>query len=331
MKYLGHLCKKDPLYNYLTFNILPLTGEKIEKAEFRVHQLNASNHVYLYTEIHSQKRLIGKFFFGVEGRTQETAQKYMHREYNHLMWLRSLGFSSYPHAVAQPYGVNEQLNCVLVEEYSEAIPFTSFLADGAKGKKTRLLYQKLTALAYFLAQLHNNTACNEKVYFEQEANYFIRLIKKLSLSHYLEEEEASYFKNLLNEWKCKHFMHQDVQVIVHGDPTPANILFGNGLSVVAIDLERMKRRDRVFDVGRVVGEIKHFFMREGHGELAEPLIGHFLWEYCCHFPDREEAFRSITKRVPFYLGMTLLRIARNGWVSPSYRKDLLREAASNLM
>ena len=55
----------------------------------------------------------------------------------------------------------------------------------------------------------------------------------------------------------------------------------------------------------------HFFLQNtGNKYAAEPFIGHFLWEYSCHFPDREQTFRSITRRVPFYMGITLLRIAR---------------------
>lgn len=49
-------------------------------------------------------------------------------------------------------------------------------------------------------------------------------------------------------------MREDSRVIVHGDVTPANILFGDGPWVIAIDLERMKTADRVLDVGRVAGE-----------------------------------------------------------------------------
>jgi hypothetical protein len=63
---------------------------------------------------------------------------------------------------------------------------------------------------------------------------------------------------------------------------------------------------------------------------AEPFIGHFLWEYWGHFPDRQDAFRSITRRIPFYLGITLLRIARNSWVGCEYRRRLLDEAKNNL-
>jgi Ser/Thr protein kinase RdoA (MazF antagonist) len=117
---------------------------------------------------------------------------------------------------------------------------------------------------------------------------------------------------------------------VHGDVTPSNILFGEGLWVIAIDLERMKYADRVFDVGRVVGELKHFFLQHADGREAEPFIGHFLWEYACHFPDRASAFASVTRRLPFHMGLTLLRIARNSWISSNHRERLIAEAQTVL-
>ena len=85
--------------------------------------------------------------------------------------------------------------------------------------------------------------------------------------------------------------------------------------------------DRVFDVGRIAGELKHFFLMNFPDTFAaEPFIGHFLWEYATHFPDREKAFESVTRRVPFYMGLTLLRIARNFWIDRDYRLQLIGEA-----
>ena len=55
---------------------------------------------------------------------------------------------------------------------------------------------------------------------------------------------------------------------------------------------------------------------------AEPFIG--------HFPDRQRAFASITRRVPFYMGVTLLRIARNSWFNNDYRRILIDEAKNIL-
>jgi hypothetical protein len=38
------------------------------------------------------------------------------------------------------------------------------------------------------------------------------------------------------------------------------------------------------------------------------------------------AFRAITRRIPFYMGITLLRIARNSWIDDDYRWRLVQEA-----
>lgn len=85
-------------------------------------------------------------------------------------------------------------------------------------------------------------------------------------------------------------MWQDQQVLVHGDMTPTNVLFGDGLWVIAMDLERMKTTDRVFDPGRVAAELKHaFLLHGGDDRQAEPFIGHCLGEYACRFPDRQKA------------------------------------------
>jgi aminoglycoside phosphotransferase (APT) family kinase protein len=121
-------------------------------------------------------------------------------------------------------------------------------------------------------------------------------------------------------------MWQDRRVWLHGDATPANFLFGHGLDVGAIDLERVKRGDRVFDVGRVAGELLHAFMLAGSRHRAEPFVGHFLWEYSCHFPDRQRAFDSIRTRVPFYMATNLLRIAANSYVHEAHADRLVRQA-----
>src|SRR6266700_2818012 len=64
---------------------------------------------------------------------------------------------------------------------------------------------------------------------------------------------------------------QHRHVWLHGDATPANFLFGCDMDVAAIDLERMRRGDRMFDVGRVAGELQHAFMSAvGDRHRAEP-------------------------------------------------------------
>jgi hypothetical protein len=331
MKYLGHLPQPDPLYGYFKNDILPQLGVAGISPDFRVFNMPGSNHVYIYEELVSRTRLVGKFFDGIAGRTHETAVHHMEREFGNLHYLRSLGFAGYPHYVARPLGRNASLDCVLVEEFCTGEPLDAFLirAFGVGGGDA--LFEKLTALAAFLAALHNRTASAEKVDVNRDCAYFDRIMDQLKKWGHIGWDEAEDFHRLKEQWRSRGFMWEDNQVTVHGDVTPANILFGDGLWVIVIDLERMKRADRVFDVGRLAAEIRHFFMLyAGNPWQAEPFIGHFLWEYAGHFPDRQGAFSSITGRIPFHMGMTFLRIARNSWITGPYRRLLLDEARRTL-
>ena len=87
----------------------------------------------------------------------------------------------------------------------------------------------------------------------------------------------------------------------------------------------------MFDVGRVAGELQHAFMQTPDGwRGGERFIGHFLWEYACHFPDRHQAFGSITGRLPYYMALNLLRIAANDYLDPDYRHQLVGQAKNLL-
>jgi len=331
MNYLGHLSQSDPLYGYLRYDILPQLGVKDRRPAFRVFKIWASNHVYLYEDRFSQTRVIGKFFGAVSDRSGEVAHRRMEREFNNLAHLRSRGFAGYPHYIARPLGCNGSLNFLLVEEYCYGTPLTDFIMKAIKENARGNLFQKLAALAYFLATLHNKTAVGDRVDFNRDCAYFDRVLEQLQKWRHIAWDEAREFYGLKERWRERGFMGEDNQVLLHGDVTPPNLLFGDGLWVIGIDLERMKLGDRVFDVGRVAAEIKHFFMHcTGNKWLAEPFIGHFLWEYAGHFPNRDSAFAAVTRRVPFHMGISLLRIARNSWINDRYRRQLIDEAKNTL-
>jgi hypothetical protein len=331
MKDCGYLSRGDPFYGYLCHDILPQLGFPDVFPDFRVYGILASNHVYLYEDPQRRIRIIGKFFGDISDRSSGTAHRHMLKEFDNLCLLRGIGFTGYPHYVARPLGHNAALNCVLVEEFCHGVPLSEFIFHVIRQKDRGILFEKLTALAYFLATMHNRTAMGDRVDFNRDCAYFERIIDQLRNWGHMEWEEGEAFHRLKERWREKGFMWEDNQVLVHGDVTPTNILFGDGLWVIAIDLERMKQADRVFDVGRVAAEIKHFFMQyAGDGWLAEPFIGHFLWEYASHFPERDSAFAAITRRVPFHMGMTFLRIARNSWIDGPYRRRLLDQARATL-
>jgi aminoglycoside phosphotransferase (APT) family kinase protein len=328
---LGHLSANDPLRHYLQTEILPQLGGSAASADFRVFRLGERTATCLYEERATGLRVVGKFFARpYEPGTAHTQQR-MDREYDNLRLLESSGLAGYPHNVVRPLGRNAALSSVLVEEYIADPRLGQFFDAASRTGERTALFAKLTALAYFLASLHNRTANGLGVDFGEDGRYLNRLVGHLLEQHTLGANEAQEFYWLRDRWAEQPRMWADQQVLVHGDATPANFLMGGGLQVTAIDLERMKRADRVFDIGRIAGELQHAFLQAtGDKYDAEPFIGHFLWEYACHFPDRHSAFRSICERVPFQMALTLLRIARNHWISREHRQRLIEEARLTL-
>jgi len=165
--------------------------------------------------------------------------------------------------------------------------------------------------------------------FHKVCRYFEAVLTQLGTLP--SPSEKSRLQALCGSYRQDLQMYQDQEVLVHGDATPANFLFGDGRRVVTFDLEKMQRTDRVFDVGRVTGELQHYFLcHTGNKYAAEPFISGFLREYAGYFPDCGSAFISVTRRLPFYMGMNLLRIARNSYLPLDYRKHLVGEAILTL-
>ncbi len=330
-RYLGHLSHSDPLYAYIQVHIAPQLGFDSPGADYRVFKFTCSQAVYLYEERQGRVRIVVKFHGqhspGSALHSRTTGEK----EYCDLLYLRSLGFTSTPHYVVRPLGYNPAIGNALVVEYLEGDQLCTVVGDALLHGNRDRLYNKLSALAHFLATLHNRTAGEWRVNHQDTHDYAGRLIDSLVTRRGLARADSDELYFLRDQWRAKSCMWEDRAVLVHGDATPSNFLFGRGRHTMAIDVERMKWADRVFDLGRLCGELKHFFFQAtGDAHAAEPFIGHFLWEYCCHFPDRTSAFVAITRRAPFHMGITLLRIARNSWIDWEYRWRLVQEAKAIL-
>ncbi|SOD74226.1 phosphotransferase family enzyme [Jatrophihabitans sp. GAS493] len=326
-KFVGYVPRHDRLYDYLRGILVDRMGIHNPHPAFRAFRLVGSNEVYGYEEKASGARLICKFYGPKFGWDSDRASHAAHQEYESLQTLRSFNLVGSPHHVIAPLGVNRDINSVLAVEYYPGEQFSQAIARSIHQRDSSHLFWRLKALAYFLATQHNRTANGDGVNFDADTRYFNRVVGRLRRDDRVGAWDVDEFEWLRDRWRERARMWQDQQVWLHGDATPANFLFGNGLDVAAIDLERMKRGDRMFDVGRIAGELQHSFMSAtGDRRRAEPFIGHFLWEYSCHFPDRDSAFASITARAPYYMGMNLLRIARNDYISSEYSGKLVAQA-----
>jgi hypothetical protein len=213
MNYLGHLSQSDPLFRYFSADILPQLGIKGTRSDFRVFKIWALNQVYLYEDRSSQARIIAKFFGSISDRSAQAAHGRMEREFNNLNHLRSLGFAGYPHYIARPLGCNRGLNFLLAEEYCYGTPLTDFIMKAIREDGKDNLFQKLTALAYFRATLHNETATGDRVDFSRDCVYFDRVVDQLEKRQHIPRNEAQELYRLKDRWRKKGFMWEDNQVL----------------------------------------------------------------------------------------------------------------------
>jgi hypothetical protein len=326
-RYVGYVPHEDGLYDFLARVISDQMGVRQAHPAFRVFRLVGSNEVYGYEEKFSRAQVICKFYGPKFGWDRDKAAATALREYDSLETLRGYGLVGSPHHVIRPLGFNQDINSVLALEYYAGEQFSHAIGQSIFHHDDGHLFWRLKTLAYFLATLHNRTANGWGVTFDADTRYFDTVVGRLRNAHRIGQWDVDELSWLSDQWRDRPRMWEDQQVWLHGDATPANFIFGHGLDVAAIDLERMKRGDRMFDVGRVAGELQHAFMAAtGDRHRAEQFIGHFLWEYSCHFADRDRTFRSITRRAPYYMGLNLLRIAANGYISTHYGGRLVAQA-----
>lgn len=330
-QYLGHLATGDPLYAYLARAILPQVADSDRDPRWRVYRMATVSDVYLYEDKWSGARVVGKFYARARGLNGSGAPQSAAHEYRALDHLRGLGFNAPPDYVARPLGHNHLLGDLLVVEHVAGEQLDGIIEAAVRDGKGARLQRKLADLARFFARLHNRTAGGPGVDFARTLAYYERVLGYLRQGGLVSSRRADRLHRLGRAHAARPTLWQDWQVTVHGDATPSNFLFGREHQVLVIDLERMHRDDRVYDVGRLCGELKHCFLRAtGDPAASEPFIGHFLWEYAGHFPNRKRAFRAVTGRLPFHMGLTLLRIARNAWLDAGYRVRLVREATTIL-
>ncbi len=330
MEYLGGLPANDPLHLWLQEVIFPQMQPDLCEKAFQVYAFSPQNKVYLYEGVSSRRKVLGKFF-GQANKNQEQTWWRAETEWHYLQALRSRGFSSRHLYIPRPLGLKKSLGQALFEEYCRGESLSEIIRTSIRHQDADLLFSRLSLLAWFLAKLHNRNTHRETVNFFSVFNYFDKVISRLLRRKRMTTEENNEILWLRQHWAQDAAMWADIQVLTHGDATPSNFLFTSHRRIIGIDLERMDYRDRAYDVGMVAGELKHHFMlMTGESQHVEPFIGNFLWEYACHFPDREQTFQAIVHRQPFYMGLTLLRIARNSWLDWHYARRLVREALTVL-
>ncbi len=293
----------DPFRDWLVEEVV---GDRIRNKQcyVDVFKYNSSHTVCRYHFKGEHFSVMAKFFAEPTGRLKDyNPYKGMMNEYRNLEKAASII------NVAKPLAVNKKFNCVLVTEH---IPGKSL---GWYFKREETLYERLASVAHMLRQLHDNTQSSYNK--ENEFRNYHEVLDHLKLDYDTREP----FNKLLGEWWYSSLLDREYGCMIHRDVTPSNYIFCKG-EPYALDFESSwLQAHPVRDLGILTAELKNEFeLHKGGDWKAEPYIGNFLWEYSRD----EKDFKYITRILPFFMGIGLLRSARIH--QGNYRSYLIKEA-----
>jgi len=319
--------RHDPLYDYLSRIVLPGIGVEIPYPSIESICLSERQSVYLYHERKSEALVVGKFFGNRPENLNNNPSKSLDQEFSNLVVIRGKGFCNTPYRVVKPLGKVTHINYLLVEEYIKGHDLDYYISKAAYDGQKNRLFKKLRYLAEFIALLHGVT--DSSVTFENRNIYsdIISVLNKLSYTGILSKKNHLKLLNLCNEWREEKSIWSDSPVLIHGDATPTNFIFHHEEGVTAIDLERMRLADRVYDIGIMAAELKHHFAwRILKADASEPFIEHFIGSYCKSLKEDFSVFNDVSLKNRLFMAYGELRIARNLWLPKEHREWLIDEA-----
>ncbi|HDS46143.1 MAG TPA: aminoglycoside phosphotransferase family protein [Methanomicrobia archaeon] len=316
-------CNTEALHRYLVSEIFPQIAPP-PYGHIEIQRLIKEKPVYLFHERKRGIRVIGKFFESDHVPRQE-AWRYAKQSYANLKHVREdFGMDNGRYRVVAPLGLKRELAALLVTELAPGKLLDHYIARACYDGQSDRLFEKLSCLAGFFTTLHRTSETQRHVSPALAQQYLDKVLKSLQHGPLRPSDRDTIKKHAARWWTASEIF-TDHEVTVHGDATPTNFFFHHQ-EVVGIDLEKLKPADRCWDLGFFAAELKHHFMwRLGDRWAAEPFIGHFLWVYAVTLGD-PQFFYTITRKLPLYMSLGLLRIARNTWLDEPYRSSLLQEA-----
>lgn len=299
-------------------------GFTATNGEITRERLKASRTVYRFSFGDGVPAVVGKFFARFPELTPP--DRGLVNEYHAYLQAPALGLTGEGSCLPRLLGCHPHLHLGLLLEDIPGPDLDHFLlrANDPGGQAT--LYRKLEKLAELLAFFHSRPLPPQPVSARPALAYFRKLIRQLSANGILTPAEERYLLEEQTAWQELGEDFSDRRVLLHGDATPTNFLFPDGRAV-ALDLERLRPGDRLFDLSWIAGELKHAWGWRFHNFAAgEPAIGHFFRAYLQAVGAEATLEERLYRLNPFYMALAELRIARNSYLTWEYRRALIAEA-----
>ncbi len=284
--------------------------------------LPSSRAVYRFTFSQGKYAVVGKFFAAYPPET--SLDQGLVQEYDNYLQLPALGIND--GYVPRLLGRRPEVGLGLLLEAVPGPDLDRLLALAGEGRGAHLLNPALAGLARLLAFFHSRPVREKAVIPEPALAYLDKLMGQLAEAGLLSPEDHRSLAEEGHLWADRFASFPDRQVLVHGDATPTNFLFPDGRAV-ALDLERLRVADRLWDLSWVAAELKHAWgWRLGNFNAAEGAIRHFFQAYLEALAPEPDTARRLQHLNPFYMALAELRIARNAYLSRDYRRELVAEA-----
>jgi tRNA A-37 threonylcarbamoyl transferase component Bud32 len=310
-KYVGTLDPGNAFRDWL----MQVLGERVGDRNCRVfvYKINPASHTVCRYEFPKQGfSVVAKFYGEPTGWMREYDPfQAMENEFNTLKQIEPIV------DIPRPLAVHRDFHCALLTEHIRGRSFYKYMSDINKEGQ---LYDTLTAIAHAQRRLHDQTKS------EYRKDWVFARYHRVLDHLMLDTKTRTEYNSLLGAWWYSPLLDREFGCRIHGDPNPLNYLF-NHHRVYMLDFESsMEHANFMHDLGIVAAELKnHFAIYRGDARRAEPYIGHFLWQYSRNEPE----FRAITRALPFFISLGLLRMARMK-LGPDHRSFVFRESKACL-
>lgn len=321
---MNRLADADPLAQALRRLVGTGAGFRPPAGEVRVEPLPASRQVLRFTFPGDCYAVVGKFFSAYP--PQASADLSLAREYDHYLRLPALGLGNGDGLAPRLLGRWPERSLGLLLEAVPGPDLDHLLLRACLHGDPAPLFEALEKLAHLLAFFHTRPVPADPVAPQPALAYLDKVMAQLLEAGLLTRTDCQALEAERDAWETRCQDFSDRQVLIHGDATPTNFLFPNGRAV-ALDLERLRIGDRLWDLSWVAGELKHAWgWRSADFSGSEAAIRHFFRLYLAAAGLDPALTRRLFSLNPFYMALAELRIARNLYLTRDYRRELLAEA-----
>lgn len=310
-KYVGTLAPGNAFRNWL----VQVLGEKIidKNCRVNVYRIKPASHTVCRYEFPAQGlSVVAKFYNEPTGWMRNyDPVKAMENEFQTLKQIEPIV------DIPRPLAIHRDFHCALLMEYIRGKSFYKYMKDINKEGR---LYDKLTAIAHMQRRLHDQT----QSHYRKDGVFarFHRVLDQIGL----DTKTRLEYNRLLGEWWYSPLLDRPSGCRIHGDANPMNYQFNHERSYMLDFESSVDHANFVHDLGIVAAELKNYFaIHRGDAGRAEPYIGHYLWKYSRN----EQEFHAITRALPFFMSLGLLRMARLR-LGANHRDYVFREAKACL-